>query len=135
MRGSAGEQILKERVLRFNSGEWTSLIREALPHRAPRRSQTQRVITDEAKLDSAVAQVKQGNLSRVAATLTNLPIAPGTPETHAKLTDPVRRPLESAEGRRLTAEDRAFEPGEDGAHATGGRVCARAQPILQRATR
>ena len=49
-------------------------------------------------------------MSRAAATLTASPIAPGTSETHAKLTDPVRRPLESA--HPLTAEDRVFEPAE-----------------------
>ena len=48
-------------------------------------------------------------MSRAAATLTASPIAPGTPGTHA-LTDPVRRPLESA--HPLTAEDRAFEQTE-----------------------
>ena len=36
-RGDVGAKLLRERVLRFQRGEWTDLIREAALHRAPRQ--------------------------------------------------------------------------------------------------
>ena len=104
----AGAKLLRDRVLRFQRGERTDLIREAAPHRAPRKQSARPAFDAEAKLFQAVSHVRSGDLSRAASTLTASPIAPGNADTLSKLTDPDRRPVDSA--RPLTAEDLNSEP-------------------------
>ena len=79
------------------------MIREATLHRAPRQQSARRELNEEAKLSKAVEQVRTGDLSRAASTLTASPVAPGNAETLSKLTDPDRRPVDSASP--LTADD------------------------------
>ena len=60
----------------------------------PQRQVPEQYELEESLAAAVVGKVKQGELSRAAGLLTASPVAPGTPETLAKLADPRRRPTQ-----------------------------------------
>ena len=114
-QGHEGKAIFQERVQRAYRGDWLGLLRDARrsaplrvgarPSARPRQEAHARDFdawfadavgatrNDEESLFASVVQkVRRGELSRAAKQLVASPVAPGTPETLAKLTDPRRRP-------------------------------------------
>ena len=65
---------------------------------------------EESLAAAVVNKVRQGELSRAAGLLRASPVAPGTPETLAKLADPTRRP--TALFREFRAADLELEPAQ-----------------------
>ena len=63
---------------------------------------------EESLATAVVNKVRQGELSRAAGLLRASPVAPGTPETLAKLADPSRRPTQMF--REFRAEDLELQP-------------------------
>ena len=114
-QGTEGEAVLRNRVQRFNEGQWTDLLREAR-QQSPRSRQQGRTGGQaeqmEARLQRACDEVHRGNPSRARQALTASAVAPGTEETWREPADPVRRPpqLQRPLPQAVFEDSTAFPP-------------------------
>ncbi len=99
--GSQGTRELRERISKFDSGQWDELLNAA----RERVRQSARSFTEdppESVFRRVQHLVARSELSHAARLLRSNGVAPGTPETLTQLTDPTLRP--PAQLRPLTPE-------------------------------
>ena len=109
--GSAGSRELRNRIDKFDRGQWTELLvasRNTVQIRRPRSDISDPAAQHTARIENALRLIKQGELSHASRILRSEGVAPGNEDTFRQLNDPQLRPPRLT--RPLSHESQTYVP-------------------------